>query len=882
MPGSSDSLGELYVRLSAKNAQLIAGLRGAEEAMASSTAKMASQAKLLALGVTSAFAAIGAGALRQFMAFESSFAGVRKTVNATEEEFRELSSAFRDMAKQMPANVNEINKVGEAAGQLGIKTKSLVSFTKTMIDLGNTTNLSAEAAATQLARLANITGMSQANFSRLGSTIVALGNNLATTEAEIVAMAMRLAGAGSQMGLTEAQILSLAAALSSVGVEAEAGGSAISQFMIKMAEAVMSGGEALETFAATAGTTAEGFRQLFAEDTIKAMTEFLRGLKSISDRGGNVFSVLDRLRLSGIRMTDVLLRAANANQLFSESVALGTQAWMENTALSEEAQKRYETLESQIQVTLNLFRDLLITIGEGLAPTVVSLNKDLQDLTSSTSATNESLKESINIIAQAIVYIGKAVGFIFGGIRDLFRLVLLYYTKVGQMLINYAQMVISVAEKIGQILVKIMVGAINITIERINTMIRLLPEGLKKALGIQEMQKVSAEFVLPFKTAITGFLDQSESFLNYLEDDFWGGLVRTTMGATEEVKPVLKELGRNFEGAADEVKKSTQKIKTSIESIDPRKIDELLKLLAPSGAAIRPPPSAKELLAAITTEEGKVDSSKAAEMLQQAGIERGTGRVSSLNPQIDQMADLQREMAAGQARIQILEELGQMEVELTAEVQEKKKQILEAYLKEQQALTESQNMLLLKSGEDMFAAFGEAIAAWGGEQSDAYRAMFAASKAFAMAESIIKIQQGIASALSLGFPMGLAAAASVAAEAAGIISTIASVTYGGERAKGGPVAANQAYLVGEKGPELFSPASSGTILPNEKLGGEVKVVVNNYSDAKASVTEKEVNGQRTIEVLIRRLKSEISSEIRDGRGEISRSMESSYRLQRGK
>ncbi len=58
--------------------------------------------------------------------------------------------------------------------------------------------MSARTAATELARFANITQMSQDKFSNLGSALVDLGNNFTTTESEISAMALRLAGAGAQ------------------------------------------------------------------------------------------------------------------------------------------------------------------------------------------------------------------------------------------------------------------------------------------------------------------------------------------------------------------------------------------------------------------------------------------------------------------------------------------------------------------------------------------------------------------------------------------------------------------------------------------------------------------------------------------------------------
>lgn len=67
----------------------------------------------------------------------------------------------------------------------------------------------------------------------------------------------------------------------------------------------------------------------------------------------------------------------------------------------------------------------------------------------------------------------------------------------------------------------------------------------------------------------------------------------------------------------------------------------------------------------------------------------------------------------------------------------------------------------------------------GQEQSDIYKTMFAMSKAFAIADSIMKIQQGIANAAAQPFPANIAAMATVASETASIISTIQSVSLSG-------------------------------------------------------------------------------------------------------
>ena len=176
--------------------------------------------------LTTPIVALGKKVVQASLDFESSFAYVRKTVQATEEQYDQLAEASKRMSTQIATSTSDINHVMATGGQLGIATEHIEEFSRVMIDLANSsTDLDADTAATNLAKFANIMNTDQSLFKNIGSTVAELGNNFATTEEPIVTMAMRIAGAGKQIGLTEAQVLGLAAALSSVGIKAQAGGS---------------------------------------------------------------------------------------------------------------------------------------------------------------------------------------------------------------------------------------------------------------------------------------------------------------------------------------------------------------------------------------------------------------------------------------------------------------------------------------------------------------------------------------------------------------------------------------------------------------------------------------------------------------------------------
>lgn len=368
------------------------------------------------LPVSGAVAGVGFAAAKSAIDYESAFAGVQKTVDATDTQLEELSDGIRYMSKEISASAVDIAGVAEAAGQLGIQTDNILSFTRTMIDLGEATNLSSEEAASTLAQFANITKMSQKDFDRLGSTIVALGNNLATTEADIVSMGKRLAGAGSQIGLSEAQIIAFAGALSSVGIEADAGGSAFSKVMVDMQLAVETGSERLSEFANVAGMSAEEFQKAFKDDAAGAMISFIQGLGSAEERGMSAIKVLDDMGITEVRLRDSLLRAAGASDVFTSAIDLGNKAWDENTALTKEAEQRYETSASKIAIAKNSLVDLGIEAGEFIVPVLLDFIEGLKGvvdwlskLSPETLKTIVAISSMVAALAPVLIIIGKVV-----------------------------------------------------------------------------------------------------------------------------------------------------------------------------------------------------------------------------------------------------------------------------------------------------------------------------------------------------------------------------------------------------------------------------------------------------------------------------------------
>ena len=376
---------------------------------ASVSASMEKLGKGMTATLTTPVLALGTAAIKASVEYESAFASVRKTVDATVVEYEQLSDAVKKMSTEVATDAADIAEVMANAGQLGIQNDYLVEFTRTMIDLGNSTDIAADEAATAIAQFANITKMSQADFGRFGSALVDLGNNYATTESAIMNMATRLAAAGSQVGLSQAQILGFATALSSVGLEAQAGGTAFSKAMIEMQVAVETNGKSLKDFARVAGLTTEEFKALWNSDPAGAIEKFIVGLSQMDEQGVSSIVTLQEMGFTEVRLRDTLMRATNATELFSEAQQTATSAWEDNVALSNEAGKRYATTESKLKNFKNTAVLAAQRIGDDLNPTVQGLIDGASDLIEKFMSLDESQRLMIIKFAAIAAAAGPAI-----------------------------------------------------------------------------------------------------------------------------------------------------------------------------------------------------------------------------------------------------------------------------------------------------------------------------------------------------------------------------------------------------------------------------------------------------------------------------------------
>ena len=370
--------------------------------------------------VTTPIVAVGKSAVNSIIDFESAFTGVTKTVDETATTtYGDLQESIKSMATVTASSKEEIARIMEVSGQLGISADDITEFTRTMIELGDTTDLSAEEAAVALAQFRNITGETATkDVYKLGSALVDLGNNFETNEVDIMNMSSYLASTAHNLGFSETQILGLSTAMASLGINAEAGGSALSKTFTQFEKithgATKSAKSQMETLQKLLGArNNKEITDMWEANPNEFFMRFLEGLNKVEKEGGSMTATLNELGLSAVRqMNGLNALVANTDKL-RDAERTASQAYKEGNALQVEADKRYGTTASKIQQMKEKVDNLALEFGDNLMPILEKALGVLDKAVACFSSLDEEAQENIvkfGLVAAAIGPVTTAIG----------------------------------------------------------------------------------------------------------------------------------------------------------------------------------------------------------------------------------------------------------------------------------------------------------------------------------------------------------------------------------------------------------------------------------------------------------------------------------------
>lgn len=340
-----------------------------------------------------ALAALAGGAMvaavNEARKFQSAMVEVEKVTNP--QTANEMSDAIKRMAETIPLAQKELATIAADAGRFGVEgSKNIEKFTKSTAKMATATNLNAKEAGEAFARLATLTNTPISKVENLGSSINALSNNFATSAQEIVDSMMRSAGAMSQFGLTQTEIAGFSAALNEVSESSERAGTRLR----RLTQEIMNP-KKTQDLANALGYSVEAFKDIKNNNP----TDLLKQMASAMKGGGRSAKILNK-NLSTTSRQALAGLGQNLDGL-NESLQMSRKEFKKNTSLQKEFDAAIQTLDKQLKLLLNSFRNVAISMGNVFLPAVTQAVKGIRGLvegfTNLNKATNGVLAPALTL-----------------------------------------------------------------------------------------------------------------------------------------------------------------------------------------------------------------------------------------------------------------------------------------------------------------------------------------------------------------------------------------------------------------------------------------------------------------------------------------------------
>lgn len=265
-----------------------------------------------------------------------------------------------------------------------------------IVELGNnmaTDERQITSFATELAVLATSAGFSEADILGLGAAMASMG--------------LESAASGTAMQRLSQDMIS---AVYSMNDSYEGFQYTTDMTFDKFMEGWNECGTSLDMFAYVSGMTAEEFSKAWQEDATSAFMAFIKGLSSQST--ADQLTIFDVLDIKQMREIDMLQRLSGNYELVETAIQMSNNAWNENSALSEEVAKRNADTASQLQMLKNDLSALAIEAGTALLPVVRELLEQAKPLIEKATEWIKNNPEAVVQLTKtgaALLAIGTAV-----------------------------------------------------------------------------------------------------------------------------------------------------------------------------------------------------------------------------------------------------------------------------------------------------------------------------------------------------------------------------------------------------------------------------------------------------------------------------------------
>lgn len=312
---------------------------------------------------------------------EAAFAQVTRVVGSAESASANLLQRFQEIAQEAPISFEEVARIGQLGGAIGISAANLGDFTDTIVKFSLTTGVASEEATILLGRIAQMEDVPVSEIDQLGSAILALGTASAATDQEILRVNASIATVSNLFGLTAQETAGLSAALATLQVRPELSRGALTRVFNDLTLAVSDGGVELSKLAKVMGLTDTEATKLFNNPATRGdfLLSFIEGLSKATGAGGDVQGVLRELGVNAVRDIDVFSRLANNFDVVTESFDRANLEFARGTELQRQSEGIYSTTSAEIQNLSDAFQTLLATLGGPLAKAVGSFASVIAD-----------------------------------------------------------------------------------------------------------------------------------------------------------------------------------------------------------------------------------------------------------------------------------------------------------------------------------------------------------------------------------------------------------------------------------------------------------------------------------------------------------------------